>query len=99
MNSDVQSVLSQKAKLDPAIDELVAVGASAVANCQCCVKYHVRMTKNAGTKIEKIVEAIKTAKSVRAEAASKNDKFASSLLQTEDLESESATGKCDCGCS
>jgi AhpD family alkylhydroperoxidase len=99
MNSDVESVLAQKAKLDPAVKELVAVGASAVANCQCCMEYHVGMAKNAGAKIEEIAEAIEIAKSVRATAASKTDKFASNLLQTGDLESESTAGTCDCGCS
>jgi AhpD family alkylhydroperoxidase len=99
MNSHVESVLSEKAKLSPAVKELVAVGASAVANCQSCVQYHVGMAKNAGAKIEEIAEAVEIAKSVRAGAASKTDKFASSLLETEDLESESTVGTCGCGCS
>jgi AhpD family alkylhydroperoxidase len=70
MNSDVESVPAQKAKLDPAVRELVAIGASAVANCQSCVEYHVGMAKNAGAKVEEIAEAIEIAKSVRAFAAS-----------------------------
>jgi len=98
MKSEMEPVLSQKAKLDPAVKELVAVGASAVANCQSCVEYHVGMAKNAGAKIEEIAEAIEIAKSVRAGAASKTDKFASTLLQTEDLEPE-PTATCGYGCS
>jgi len=99
MNLDVESVLSQKVKLDPAVKELVAVGASAVANCQSCVEYHVGMAKNAGTRIEEIAEAIEIAKSVRAGAASKTDKLAYTHLQTEDLESEPTAGTYGCGCS
>ena len=99
MKSEMEPVLSQKAKLDPAVKELVAVGASAVANCQSCVEYHVGMAKNAGAKIEEIAEAIEIAKSVRTGAASKTDKFASTLLQTEDLESEPKAGTCGRGCS
>ena len=56
--------------MDPAVRELVAIGASAVANCQSCVEYHVGMAKNAGAKVEEIAEAIEIAKSVRAFAAS-----------------------------
>jgi len=95
----MEPMLLEKAGLNPAVRELVAIGASAVANCQSCVEYHVGMAKNAGVKIEEIAEAIELSKSVRAFAASKTDKFASNLLQTEDLESESTAGTCDCGCS
>ena len=99
MKSEMEPVLSQKAKLDPAVKELVAVGASAVANCQSCVEYHVGMAKNAGARVEEIAEAIEIAKSVRAGAASKTEKFASTLLQMEDLKSDSTAGTCGCGCS
>jgi AhpD family alkylhydroperoxidase len=66
-------------KLDSRIKELVAIGASVTANCQPCLQYHVDKALESGADESEITEAIEIGKMVRKGAASKMDKFASSL--------------------
>ncbi|MEW5815350.1 MAG: carboxymuconolactone decarboxylase family protein [Spirochaetota bacterium] len=83
--------------LDNRIKELIAVGASITANCQPCLQYHVTKALESGAAEQEITEAVEVGKMVRKGAASKMDKFASSLAQA--VPSVATTSDEGCGCS
>jgi len=84
-------------KLDSRIKELIAIGASVTANCQPCLQYHVDKALEGGANESEITEAVEVGKMVRKGAASKMDKFASSLnVAVPSGISESKEG-CECG--
>jgi AhpD family alkylhydroperoxidase len=62
--------------LDERTKELVAIGASIVANCQPCLEYHTVKARELGTTTEAILDAIEIGKLVRRGAAAKMDRFA-----------------------
>lgn len=82
-------------KLDNRIKELIAIGASITANCQPCLQYHLSKAMENGADEQEITEAIAVGKMVRNGAASKMDKFASSLNLTS---SPTSATKEECGC-
>lgn len=84
-------------KLDSRIKELVAIGASVTANCQPCLQYHVDKALASGADESEITEAVEVGKMVRKGAASKMDKFASSLNAA--VPSGVSESKDGCGCS
>lgn len=84
-------------KLDDQVKELIAVGASVTANCQPCLEYHVGAACKAGAKEQEIAQAIEVAKTVRKGAASKFDKFASSLSQAALSGTSVSEEECGCG--
>jgi AhpD family alkylhydroperoxidase len=84
-------------KLDNRIKELVAIGASITANCQPCLQYHVDKALASGADESEITEAVEVGKMVRKGAASKMDKFASSLNTA--VPSGVSESKEGCGCS
>ncbi len=84
-------------KLDERIKELIAVGASITANCQPCLQYHVTKALESGAEEREITEAIEVGKTVRKGAASKMDKFASSLSQAAPVAASSSNEGCGCG--
>ena len=84
-------------KLDNRIKELVAIGASVTANCQPCLQYHVDKALESGADENEITEAVEVGKMVRKGAASKMDKFASSLNAA--VPSTAGGSKEGCGCS
>ncbi len=84
-------------KLDNRIKELVAIGASVTANCQPCLQYHVDKALESGADENEITEAVDVGKMVRKGAASKMDKFASSLNAA--VPSHAGGSKEGCGCS
>ncbi len=61
--------------MDDRIRELIAVGASVIANCQPCYEYHAGKARGYGADWQEIQEAVLTAKMVRKGAASKMDQF------------------------
>ena len=82
--------------MDNKIKELIAIGASISANCQPCLEYHIGKATEYGVSDLEIKEAIEVGTLVRRGAASKMDKFASSLKKlsiAEHIKSDS-----DCGC-
>ena len=82
--------------MDDRIKELIAVGASVTANCQPCLRYHLKKALENGAVDQEITQAIEVAKMVRKGAASKMDKFASSLSRGgSSIENDSENG---CGC-
>jgi len=84
-------------KLDARTLRLIGVGASIAANCQPCLLSAVSMALESGADRQEIVEAIEVGRMVRRGAASKMDKFASSL---DDVASSSAGAtEGECGCS
>jgi AhpD family alkylhydroperoxidase len=83
-------------KVDDRIRELIAVGASITANCQPCLQYHVTKALENGADGQEITEAVEVGKLVRKGAASKMDKFASSLNQTAPLTASSSDEGCGC---
>lgn len=66
-------------KLDPKIQELIAVGASVTAGCQPCLQYHAAKALENGAGADEVAEAIEVGKTVRRGAAAKLDKFAAEL--------------------
>lgn len=84
-------------KLDDRIKDLIAVGASVTANCQPCLEYHVGAAYEAGAEEQEVAQAIEVAKTVRKGAASKFDKFASSLSQAALLGTSASEEACGCG--
>lgn len=83
-------------KLDERIARLIAVGASITANCQPCLETTVVKALENGASEQDIADAIEVGKMVRQGAASKMDKFASSLNQTAPLTAQAAAGQCGC---
>ena len=83
-------------KLDDRIRELIAVGASITANCQPCLQYHVTKALESGADGQEITEAVEVGKLVRKGAASKMDKFASSLNQGAPVTASPSTDGCGC---
>ena len=83
-------------KLDNRMKELIAVGASITANCQPCLQYHVSEAQKSGADEREIMEAIEVGKMVRRGAASKMDKFAASVSQS-DARSYASTETGGCG--
>ncbi len=82
--------------LDNRIKELIAVGASVTANCQPCLQYHVGQALAHEADEKEIMEALEVAKMVRKGAASKMDKFASTLNHSAAPETSPAVGECGC---
>jgi len=83
-------------KVDNRIRELIAVGASITANCQPCLQYHVNKALESGADGQEITEAVEVGKRVRKGAASKMDKFASSLNHAAPLTASSSDEGCGC---
>lgn len=83
-------------RLDDRVRELIAVGASLTAHCQPCLQHHVAKALESGADAEEITEAVEVGKMVRRGAASKMDKFASSLMQTAVSRVPVPTGGCGC---
>ena len=83
-------------KLDERTLRLIAVGASITANCQPCLQINVAKALEGGANEQEIADAIQVGKMVRQGAASKMDKFASSLDYAA-LSANAANGECGCG--
>ena len=83
-------------KLDERTRALIAVGASITANCQPCLQSTITMALESGADEQEIAEAVEVGRMVRKGAASKMDKFASSLNQTIPLPAGSSNGGCGC---
>ena len=84
-------------KLDNRIAELIAIGSSVTANCQPCLQYHVDKALESRASDLEIAQAIEVAKMVRKGAATKMDKFASTMSKT--VPSTSGVPGEGCGCS
>jgi AhpD family alkylhydroperoxidase len=84
-------------KLDDGVIELIAIGASITANCQPCLQYHVGRALETGADEEETREAIEVGKMVRRGAASKMDKFASSVNAALPSPAGVSTEGCGCG--
>jgi AhpD family alkylhydroperoxidase len=82
--------------MDNKTKELIAIGASISANCQPCLEYHTGKAREYGLNETDIKEAIEVGKLVRRGAASKMDKFASSLNEVS-ISAQINTDK-ECGC-
>jgi AhpD family alkylhydroperoxidase len=66
-------------KIDDKTKELIAIGASIVANCQPCLQYHVARAQRVGVDTEEMADAIEIGKLVRKGAGIKMDTFAANL--------------------
>lgn len=83
--------------MDNRIKELISVGASVTANCQPCLQYHVSKALESGADEQEITEAVEAGKMVRKGAASKMDRFASSLSQAVPSTATASDEGCGCG--
>jgi AhpD family alkylhydroperoxidase len=84
-------------RLDDRMKALIAVGASITANCQPCLQATTAVALESGADAQEIAEAIEVGKRVRRGAASKMDKFASSLDDAAPLLVGAIEGGCACG--
>ncbi len=84
-------------KLDDRMLRLIAVGASITASCQPCLQINVAKALGAGADEQEIAEAIEVGKRVRRGAASKMDRFASSLSVTSPSGVSASDNGCGCG--
>ncbi len=62
--------------LDTKTKELVAVGSSIAANCQPCLKYHLKIAKDSGATEEEIKDTMEIARLVKSKSATVMDEFA-----------------------
>lgn len=83
--------------MDDRTRELIAVGASVIANCQPCYEYHAGKAREYGATWQEIQEAVLTAKMVRKGAASKMDQFVALALR-DDNPAIGAGGNAGKGC-
>ena len=82
--------------LDNQTMALIAVGASVAANCQHCLEYNVGAALRCGANSQQIAEAVEVGRRVRLGAASKIDKFASTLDDAVDPSMDAVDGACGC---
>jgi len=66
--------------LDPKTRELVAIGASVVANCRPCLDYHVKEARKAGASDCEMKDAVSIARMVRKAGDDKMDQYADGKL-------------------
>ena len=83
--------------MDDKTKELIAIGASISANCQPCLEYHTSKAREYGLNETEIKEATEIGKLVRRGAASKTDKFASSLNEVSISAQINNDKECGCG--
>jgi AhpD family alkylhydroperoxidase len=74
------SAFSGEDKMDERMKELVAMGASAAANCHPCMDHHFRKCNELGLATDDIVEAVKVGLMVNAGAERAIRKKARELL-------------------
>ena len=67
--------------LDLKTKELIAIGASVVANCQPCLNYHTEEARKAGASEREMKEAVSIARMVRKAGDEKMDKYTDEKLK------------------
>ena len=83
-------------QLDKRTRRLIAVGASISANCQPCLQINAAKALEEGILEQEIAEAIEIGRMVRQGAASKMDKFISSLEAAVPTSAAGTDGGCGC---
>ncbi len=73
--SDVASVAEDSMTIDTKTKELVAIGSSIAANCQPCLKYHLKIAKDSGATEKEIKDAMEIARFVKSKSAIVMDEF------------------------
>jgi AhpD family alkylhydroperoxidase len=68
-------------KFDSRTTELIALGASAAANCQSCVEYHGRKAAEYGIDPGDVAQAVEIGRAVRKGAAANVDQVTDGLAQ------------------
>jgi len=82
--------------LDTRLTELVALGASAAANCSLCLEHHLGKAREAGLDAGEIAAALEVGRMVRRGAANMLDKAAARLGAA--APTAAATAGRGCGC-
>lgn len=80
----------------PAAAEYAALGAAIGANCEPCLRFHVREALKVGLSLDDIARAIEVAERVKATPASAISKLAERLTHP-DASAPSASSECGCG--
>ena len=80
--------------LDTKSEELIAIGAAMGANCEPCLRYHVRQATEAGCTQEELRRAVAIAQSVKETPARLMANLAARLLGSPAAES-GVGGPCD----
>lgn len=74
--------------IDTKTKELVALGSSIAANCQPCLKYHLKIAKDSGVTEEEIKDAIEIARFVKSKSAIVMDEFTEEIFSGSKKSSE-----------
>ncbi|HTK61304.1 MAG TPA: carboxymuconolactone decarboxylase family protein [Pseudonocardia sp.] len=80
--------------MDAQIRTLIALGASAAANCRPCLEHHLGEARRAGLADDQIAEAIEIGIQVNEGAARQTQTFVRTLLQGELPRAASARSCC-----
>jgi AhpD family alkylhydroperoxidase len=82
--------------LDSRLTELVAIGASAAANCSSCLEHHLGKAREAGVDAGEVAAALEVGRMVRRGAANMLDKVVARLGAASPA--AAATPGRGCGC-
>ncbi len=74
--------------IDTKTKELVAIGSSIAANCQPCLKYHLKIAKDSGATEEEIKDAMEIAGLVKSKSAMVMNEFAKATFSGSKKSSE-----------
>ena len=85
---------SARGPIDAKTEELIAIGAALVANCEPCLRYHVRRGAEAGCTPEAMRRAVEIAQGVKATPARLVASLADRLLGAS-LEPQRGDNPCD----
>ena len=66
--------------LDPKTQQLIAIAASVVANCEACLDYHVEEARKAGASESDMRNAVGIARTVREAGEGKMDRYTNIAL-------------------
>lgn len=100
----VASVTGYSMTMDTETKELVAIASSVAANCQPCLKYHLKIAMDSGATGEEIKDAMEIARLVKSRSAIVMDEFVKEIFSDSKESSEescqeksSESGKVCCG--
>lgn len=77
-------------------EELVAIGAAVAANCEPCLKYHVRKAREAGLTDDQLRTAVSVARKVKETPARLILEAADRFLAPDDRPSSEPAAKAGC---
>ena len=74
---------NEQSLMNPAVKELIAIGAAIACNCETCFKFHFDKARKLGVSREDMALAVETAKMVKASPAQAIALMADKYLRSE----------------